>query len=125
MRRLLLLAALTFSTACAGTATYSATATVQTPDLVVVSPGVSVIADYDEPIFYADGFYWWNYDGGWYRSSYYTGGWVVASAPLAVVRIGDTRRYTHYRPRGYVARYRPRPSHTIDRPRVRDRRVRR
>ena len=28
------------------------------PDMAYVSPGVQVIADYDEPIFYSDGFYW-------------------------------------------------------------------
>jgi hypothetical protein len=105
---------------------YSATATVQTPDLVAVSPGVSVIADYDEPIFYSDGFYWWNYGGGWYRSSYYTGGWVEARPPVAVVRVGgNTSYYRHYRPRGYVAKYRPQPSHRIQRPHLRDRRARR
>ncbi len=126
MRKLLLLAALTFSGACAGTVGYRATATVQTPDLVAVSPGVSVIADYDEPIFYSNGYYWWNYDGAWYRSSYYTGGWHVARPPVAIVRIGDTHRYRHYRPRGYTARYRPTPSNRIERPRYRsDRRARR
>ena len=28
------------------------------PDLVYAAPGVQVIADYNEPIFYSDGFYW-------------------------------------------------------------------
>jgi hypothetical protein len=39
--------------ACTGSGqiTYSGQATV--PDLVVISPGVQVIADYDEPIFYS------------------------------------------------------------------------
>src|SRR5438477_12979875 len=36
-------------------------------DLVYAAPGVQVIADYDEPIFYSDGFYWRQYGGGWYR----------------------------------------------------------
>jgi len=124
MRKFLLLAALTFSGACAGTVGYRATATVQTPDLVAVSPGVSVIADYDEPIFYSNGYYWWNYGGGWYRSSYYTGGWVQARPPVAIIRVGEPHRYRHYRPRGYTARYRPAPSHRIERPNYRrDRRA--
>ncbi len=84
-----------------------------------------MIADYDEPIFYSDGYYWWNYGGGWYRSQYYTGGWAEANAPIAVVRIGEPIRYRHYRPRGYTARYRPVPTHRIQRPHVRDRRAHR
>src|SRR4051794_9192826 len=71
------------------------------PDLVTVSPGVQVIADYDEPIFYSDGFYWRYYGGGWYRSSYYTGGWVYARPPMAVMRIDRPCAYSHYRPSGW------------------------
>jgi len=100
-----------------------ATVYASTPDLVTVSPGVSVIADYDEPIFYANNYYWWNVDGYWYRSSYYTGGWsYVASPPYAVVRVGNPYSYRHYRPRGYTAYHRPVPVHRIQRPVVRDHR---
>jgi hypothetical protein len=72
------------------------------PDLAYVSPGVSVIADYNEPIFYSDGYYWRNYNGGWYRSGYYTGGWVSAAAPYAIVSIRSPGAYVRYRPNGYV-----------------------
>src|SRR3954471_12849051 len=71
------------------------------PDLVTVSPGVQVIADYDEPIFYSDGYYWRDYGGGWYRSSYYTGGWAYARPPAAVMRIDRPYAYRHYRPSGW------------------------
>src|SRR5262245_44953360 len=77
------------------------------PDLVTVSPGVQVIADYDEPIFYTDGFYWRYYGGVWYRSTVYTGGWVYARPPVAVLRIDRPYGYAHYRPAGYVGRPRP------------------
>ena len=87
-----------------GTVEYSGGVAVDTPDLVYVSPGVSVIADYDEPIFYSDGYYWRQNSGVWYRSGYYTGGWVSASAPYAVVSIGNPYGYVHYRPNGYAAR---------------------
>src|SRR3954468_423894 len=74
------------------------------PDLVTVSPGVQVIADYDEPIFYSDGFYW-RYDGGvWYRSTYYTGGWAYARPPGALLRIDRPYAYRRYRPQGRVGR---------------------
>jgi hypothetical protein len=89
----------------------------EVPDLAYVEPGVQVIADYDEPIFFADGFYWWSVDGAWYRSSYYTGGWVyVATPPLVVMRIREPHRFRHYRPSGYVVHRRPVPSHRVQRP---------
>jgi hypothetical protein len=99
--------------------TASVNATVDTPDLVTVSPGVQVIADYDEPIFYSDGFYWRFYDGVWYRSSFYTGGWTFVDAPpVAIVEINRPEMYRHYHPAGYVVRHRPVPSRRIERPPV-------
>lgn len=80
-----------------------------TPDLVTVSPGVQVVADYDEPVFYTDGFYWRFDNGLWYRSSNYATGWYYwSSPPVAVLRIDRPYAYRHYRPYGYVARNRPR-----------------
>jgi hypothetical protein len=106
-------------------ATYSsgypvATTTVyaSTPDLVTVSPGVSVVADYDEPVFYTDGFYWRFYDGYWYRSNNYATGWYYwERPPVAVLRIDRPYAYAHYRPTGYVARNRARyqPAEVITR----------
>ncbi|HEX2692082.1 MAG TPA: hypothetical protein VHN14_35980 [Kofleriaceae bacterium] len=85
---------------------------VNTPDLVTVSPGVQVVADYDEPVFYTDGFYWRFYDGYWYRSNNYASGWYYYERPpVAVLRIDRPYAYAHYRPAGYAARsrgaYRP------------------
>lgn len=101
-----LLAAVALATGCVahgtGTVGYSATYTATTPDLVYVSPGVQVIADYDEPIFYSDNFYWRHHGGVWYRSSYYNRGWVYARPPHAVISINDPYRYRRYRPAGYV-----------------------
>jgi hypothetical protein len=94
------------------------------PDLVYAGPGVQVIADYDEPIFYADGYYWWFVDGYWYRSMFYTGGWTfVPSPPLVVVRIDNPIRYRHYRPAGYIVHHRPVPVRQVKRPVVRDHRA--
>ncbi|HEU4726986.1 MAG TPA: hypothetical protein VFT22_03835 [Kofleriaceae bacterium] len=121
MRRTILSAVL-FAAAAAGgcytsgsvgyTAGYSGEAYVATPDLVEVSPGVQVVADYDEPVFYTDGFYWRFYNGGWYRSNNYATGWYYYERPpVAVLRIDRPYAYAHYRPQGYVvrnrARYRP------------------
>jgi len=94
------------ATGCAGT--YGATVTDDGygPDLVYAAPGVQVIADYDEPIFYSDGLYWRYYGGTWYRSPYYTSGWVVAAPPPAIRRIDRPHAFVHYRPQGWVARQR-------------------
>lgn len=93
------------------------------PDLVYAAPGVQVIADYDQPIFFAEGAYWWFYGGLWYRSASYTAGWTyVASPPLAVVNIRTPYRFVRYRPHGYISHHRPLPSHRIQRPRIRDHR---
>src|SRR5688572_23374101 len=89
-----------------GSVSYGAGVSVSTPDLVYAAPGVSVIADYDEPIFYSNGYYWWNYEGAWYRSPRYTGGWVYASPPVTISAIYNPHRYRRYRPSGYVSRYR-------------------
>ena len=68
------------------------------PALVEVSPGVQVIADYDEPIFFVDGLYWRSYGGVWYSSRVYTGGWAVNyNAPYAVRGISNPGMYSHYR----------------------------
>lgn len=105
-------------------ATYTATAApasdgyAATPDLVTVQPGVQVVADYDEPVFFADGFYWRFYDGYWYRSNNYYAGWYFYERPpVAVLRIDRPYAYAHYRPQGYVARrtVRYRPPETISR----------
>ena len=68
------------------------------PGMVDVSPGVQVIADYDYPVFYSDGFYW-RYDGGlWYRSGYWNRGWGVSyNVPIGVRGISRPEAYAHYR----------------------------
>jgi hypothetical protein len=75
------------------------------PDLVYVSPGVYVVSDYDEPVFYDEGFYWLNRDGIWYRSRVHTGGWAqVSYVPVGVRHIQRPRAYVHYRANGRVYR---------------------
>jgi hypothetical protein len=77
---------------------YGAHATVYTPELVEIEPGVRVVVDYDEPVFYSDGAYWRYYAGVWYRSPQYNRGWIRVSAPpIAVRRIERPERYVHYR----------------------------
>jgi len=73
--------------------------------LVTISPGVSVIYDYDEPVFYASGSYWWWNGSVWYRSRYANYGWVYVdsgSVPVVVRRIDRPGMYAHYRAEGSV-----------------------
>jgi len=119
---ILLLLCGAFAAGCGGTYRGTVSVRTNTPDLAYVAPGVYVIANYDEPIFYADGFYWYSYDGAWYRSRYYTGGWTYASPPYAVARISQPYAYRYYRPHNYVVRSRPVPAYRIQRPVVRDHR---
>ena len=110
---------------CAGSGAvqYSASAEVATPTLVEVEPGVQVVADYDQPVFFSDGFYW-RYDAGyWYRSPYYNRAWVsVSTPPVAVRQIQRPEVYVHYhanaRVRTREAGVMPQPS-----PEIRDHRA--
>ncbi len=87
---------------------YGGGVAVSTPDLVEVSPGVQVVADYDDSVFYSDGYYWRNDGGSWYRSTYYSGGWgYYASPPSAIISINEPYRYRNYRPSGYQPRHQP------------------
>jgi len=103
------------ATGCAGTYEATPVGPSYSADLVEVAPGVQVIADYDEPIFYSDGFYWRYYGNTWYRSPYYTGGWVLARPPVAILRIDRPHAYVHYHPPAWAGRHRvvgpPPPSH--------------
>jgi len=44
-------------------------------NLVEIQPGVWVVADYDDSVFYSDGHYWRWHGGTWYQSSVYYGSW--------------------------------------------------
>lgn len=105
--RKLFFALLLGSAACAGSGTVAYSSggyAAADVDMVTVSPGVQVIADYDEPVFYSDGYYWRYYGDTWYRSNTWTGGWVHYNPPRAVVSIRTPNAYVRYRPHGYVER---------------------
>jgi hypothetical protein len=82
---------------CAGTGQFTVTSEVAAPDLVVISSGVQVIADLDEPIFYSGNYYWRNQGGFWYRSTSHTRGWArVEVAPVEIRTIERPSAYVHY-----------------------------
>ncbi|MCA9674101.1 MAG: hypothetical protein KC464_03585, partial [Myxococcales bacterium] len=104
------LVALTLFSGCIVRGTVRARAYGPQPDLVMISPGVYVVADYDDSVFYYDNYYW-RYDGYvWYRSNVYTGGWARwSSPPRAIVRIDRPRAYVRYRGNGNVHHQPARP----------------
>jgi hypothetical protein len=68
------------------------------PQLVVVSPGVQVVPEVDEEVFFTNGYYWVRRDRAWYRSRVHTGRWVavpgrVVPARLVKVPPGKYRRW--------------------------------
>jgi hypothetical protein len=70
------------------------------PPLVEVRPGLQVVQDYDDEIFFADGYYWMQRDGSWYRARDYRQRWSFVrpggeSRMLFGHQPGQYRRYQH------------------------------
>jgi hypothetical protein len=70
------------------------------PPMVVVQPGVQVVEDYDEEVFFTGGWYWHRGPNGWwYRTHSYRGGWVAVPprhVPGMLVRL-PPGHYRHWR----------------------------
>jgi hypothetical protein len=69
------------------------------PAMVEVEPGVLVVQDYDDEVFYTSGWYWVRgRDGRWYRTRDHRGGWVVVEQPVVpavLVRVPPGRYKRH------------------------------
>jgi hypothetical protein len=68
------------------------------PPLVVVQPGVEVVSDLDEEVYFVDGWYWVRRGTSWYRTHDHRGRWAWVApvrVPVALVRIppGQYRRF--------------------------------
>jgi hypothetical protein len=68
------------------------------PPMVVVQPGVQVVEDNDDEVFFVDDVYWVRRGPHWYRAKDHRGGWVVVdgpNVPPSLVRLppGQYRRY--------------------------------
>jgi hypothetical protein len=57
------------------------------PPLVVVEPGIQVVPDYGEEVFFVDGWYWHRGGSVWYRTRDHRGGWVVVEPRYVPVRL--------------------------------------
>lgn len=83
-----------------GSVEYAGDVRISSPDLIEIRPGVQVIADADEPLFYSEGHYWLYRDGYWLRSSSYRGGFArieLDYVPQRVRLIEQPQMYAHYR----------------------------
>lgn len=83
------------------------------PPLVVISPGVQVVQDFDREVFFSDGFYWVRHDGGWYRSRSHRGGWVlvpVRGVPARLVSL-PPGHYKRWKPAKFESRHEDRRDH--------------
>ncbi len=75
------------------------------PPLVVIAPGIQVVPDYDEEVFFASGWYWHRSGAHWFRSRGHAGGWVLCEprfVPPGLARIppGHYRKW-HGPPHGH------------------------
>ena len=67
------------------------------PPLVVVEPGIQVVPDYPEEVFFVDNWYWVRRDGRWFHARDYRNGWTfVAAPPAALVRL-PPGKYKHWK----------------------------
>ena len=70
------------------------------PPLVVVQPGIQVVPEMNEDVFFVSGYYWVCHDGTWYRTADWRGGWQwvpIGWVPPALVRIPPGRYRYYYR----------------------------
>jgi len=66
------------------------------PRMVVIEPGIQVVPQVNEEVFFVDGYYWVRHDARWYRSHDHRRGWVLVEergVPPRLVRIPNG----HYR----------------------------
>jgi hypothetical protein len=69
------------------------------PPLYVVEPGVQVVENLDEEVFFASGWYWARHDGRWYRARDYHQRWIFVDSrfvPTGLRRI-PPGHYRHFR----------------------------
>jgi hypothetical protein len=78
------------------------------PPLVEVSPGVMIVPEYGEEVFFTSGWYWCRRDGVWFRTHDYRGGWIMAPPAYVPGRLFHVPpgRYVSYHARaGQPVRY--------------------
>ena len=52
------------------------------PVLVDIAPGVQVVPDSDDEVYFVDNYYWHHRGPNWYRTREHTGGWLLVEPRL-------------------------------------------
>ena len=71
----------------------------ESPGVVLVSPGIMVIEDYPDEVFFVSGFYWTLHGGHWYKCGGHKGRWIKTNrgkVPSAVLKM-PPGKYKHWR----------------------------
>lgn len=99
MTRMALLLAFIVGAGCAHRAPeYRGRPRVTSAQLVAVNPDVKAVADADQPLFFARGFFWLFHDGTWWRGERATSEvWVQVDPPVPVKQILNPYAFTNYR----------------------------
>ena len=67
------------------------------PPLVFVEPGIQVVPDYPEEVFFVDEWYWVRRDGRWLRTRDVRTNWIyVSSPPSTLIRL-PPGKYKHWK----------------------------
>jgi hypothetical protein len=70
------------------------------PPLVVIQPGIQVVENSNEEVFFTGGWYWVRRDGGWYRARSPRAAFVWVEprrVPVGLVRLPPPGHYRHFR----------------------------
>ncbi len=70
------------------------------PTLAVIQPGVQVVVDHDEEVFYANQQYWVRLDGDWYHAGHHGDAFTYVErhhVPSALMHLAPGH-YRHYHP---------------------------
>ncbi len=70
------------------------------PTLAEIQPGVQVVVDHDQEVFYAGHHYWHRRDGDWYRASHHGDAFTYVesrSVPSALAQL-TPGQYRHFHP---------------------------
>ncbi len=78
------------------------------PPLVELAPGVQVVPDLEEEVFFVDGYYWTRRGDRWYWTKDYRGGWTPVQdkdVPPVLLRMpkGKYRHFKHRKEHGATA----------------------
>jgi hypothetical protein len=72
----------------------------EAPAVALVSPGIYIIPDYPEEVFFVSGFYWVIREGSWYRCAGPRQKWILVRSgrvPMVLVRF-PRGRYRNWHP---------------------------